>query len=129
MTNQRVVLSTAGSQDQARRIAEGLLARRLAACVNIIPRVTSIFRWKDDRIQEDEEWILLIKTTEQAFDQVRAALKELHPYEVPECIALPIDAGNKEFLDWIEKSVNLTGKSGDSPENSGSAAESKGPRP
>jgi periplasmic divalent cation tolerance protein len=108
MTDKRVVLSTAASQDQARRIAEGLVQRRLAACVNIVPGVTSIFRWKDDRVQEEEEWLLLIKTTQGAFEGVREALRELHPYEVPECVAVPIDAGNKEYLDWIENSVDLS---------------------
>lgn len=105
MTDKAVILSTAGSQDQARRIAEGLLERRLAACVNIIPKVTSIFRWKD-KVQEDEEWLLLIKTTKDAFERVREALKELHPYEVPECIALPIEEGNEEYLKWIDNSVS-----------------------
>jgi periplasmic divalent cation tolerance protein len=104
MTDKTLVLSTAESIDQARRIAEALVDRKLAACVNIIPKITSIFRWKG-KVQESEEWLLLIKTTSDAFDRLRAALKELHPYELPECIAVTIDDGSEEYLKWITDSM------------------------
>jgi periplasmic divalent cation tolerance protein len=104
MTDKTLVLSTTESIDQARRIAEALLERKLAACVNIIPRITSIFRWKGE-VQEAEEWLLLIKTNRSAFERLRAALKELHPYELPECIAVAIDDGSEEYLNWITDSL------------------------
>jgi periplasmic divalent cation tolerance protein len=104
MTDKTLVLSTTESIDQARRIAEALVDRRLAACVNIIPRITSIYRWKG-KVRESEEWLLLIKTTTDAFEGLRAALKELHPYELPECIALAIDDGSEEYLKWISDSM------------------------
>jgi periplasmic divalent cation tolerance protein len=104
MTDKTLVLSTTESIDQARRIAEALVERKLAACVNIIPKVTSIYRWKG-KVQESEEWLLLIKTTTDAFERLRAALKELHPYELPECIALAIDDGSEEYLKWISDSM------------------------
>lgn len=104
MTDKTLVLSTTDSRDQARRIAEALVDRKLAACVNIIPKITSIYRWKD-KVQEAEEWLLLIKTDRSAFERLRAALKELHPYELPECIAVAIDDGSEEYLKWISDSM------------------------
>jgi len=104
MTDKMLVLSTTESRDQARRIAEALVDRKLAACVNIIPKITSIYRWKD-KVQEAEEWLLLIKTSSAAFEPLRAALKELHPYELPECIAVAIDDGSEEYLRWITDSM------------------------
>ena len=104
MTDKTLVLSTTESIDQARRIAEALVERKLAACVNIIPKVTSIYRWKG-KVQESEEWLLLIKKTTDAFERLRAALKEMHPYELPECIALAIDDGSEEYLKWISDSM------------------------
>jgi periplasmic divalent cation tolerance protein len=104
MTDKTLVLSTTESRDQARRIAEALVDRKLAACVNIIPKITSIFRWKG-KVHEAEEWLLLIKTTSDAFERLRATLKELHSYELPECIAVAIDDGSEEYLKWISDSM------------------------
>ena len=104
MTNKRLVLTTAGSRDEARRIAEALVERKLAACVNIVPGVVSIYRWKG-KTEESEEWQLWIKTTAQAFPHVRDAIKELHSYELPECICLTLEDGSAEYLNWIEDSV------------------------
>lgn len=104
MTDKRIVLTTAGSEEEARRIANQLVERRLAACVNIVPRIESIYRWKD-KVQEAEELLLVIKTTEAAFPGVRDAIAELHSYDVPECIALAIDAGSEPYLQWIGDSV------------------------
>jgi len=105
MTNKTLVLSTAGSMDQACTIAEALVNRRLAACVNIIPGVASVYRWKG-KVEKSGEWLLLIKTAQEAFEPVRDALKELHSYELPECIAVAIDDGSGEYLEWISDSMS-----------------------
>jgi len=104
MTDKRLVLTTAGSVDEARRIAEGLLDRKLAACVNIVPKVVSIYRWKG-KVEEAEEWMLWIKTTEAAFARVRDAIKEMHSYELPECMGLAADDGCPAYFKWIDESV------------------------
>jgi len=104
MTDVRVVLTTAGSAEEARRIANVLVERRLAACVNVVTKLDSIFRWKD-KVQESEEYLLLIKTTEGLFPKVRDAIKELHSYELPECISLAVDDGTQEYFTWIEDNV------------------------
>lgn len=105
MTDKRVVLTTAGSVDEARRIAEGLVERKLAACVNIVPKVVSIYRWKG-KTEEAEEWLLWIKTTDAAFERVRDAIKEMHSYELPECLSLAIDNGSAEYLNWLDEWVD-----------------------
>ncbi|HTZ94950.1 MAG TPA: divalent-cation tolerance protein CutA [Terriglobales bacterium] len=105
MTQNRLVLTTAGSRDEARRIAEALVDRKLAACVNVIPGVLSIYRWQGKR-DEADEWMLLIKTTAAAFERVRDAIKEMHSYELPECLCLAIESGSLEYLQWLEDSVD-----------------------
>ena len=104
MTNARIVLTTAGSQEEARKLAHALVERRLAACVNIVPQVESIYRWQG-KVQTAEEWLLLIKTQAEFFDRVSNALKELHSYDLPECLMLEVTAGSPEYLDWIAKNT------------------------
>ena len=104
MTDHKLVLTTAGSLDEARAIGRALVERRLAACVNIVPQIESIYRWKD-AVEEAQEWLLLIKTSTSAFDRVRAAIQELHSYEVPECICVNIEDGSPKYLEWIGDSV------------------------
>jgi periplasmic divalent cation tolerance protein len=99
------VLSTVASGDDGERLARALVERRVAACVSVLPGVTSFYRWKGI-VQRDEERLLLIKTCADRFDELRAALVELHPYEVPEVIALPITAGHGPYLSWLEESVS-----------------------
>jgi periplasmic divalent cation tolerance protein len=104
MTNKLLVLSTAGSETEARKIAEALVERRLAACVNIVSRVQSVYRW-ESKVEHADEYLLLIKTVKEREEQVCAAIRELHSYEVPECIAIQIESGSVEYLKWIEDSI------------------------
>jgi periplasmic divalent cation tolerance protein len=104
MTDKQVVLSTAGSEDEARKIAHHLVDHQLAACVNIVPGIESIYRWQD-KVESAREWLLLIKTTSEKFPAVRDAIRKVHSYEVPECIALAIEDGSTEYLQWIGDSV------------------------
>jgi periplasmic divalent cation tolerance protein len=104
MTDKRIVLSTAGSQEQARKIAQALVERRLAACVNIVPGVESVYRWQD-KVETAGEWLLVMKTTAAAFPALRQALLELHSYEVPECLMLAVEDGDTAYLEWIGESI------------------------
>jgi len=104
MTNKLLVLSTAGSESEARKIAETLVERRLAACVNIVSQVHSVYRW-GGKVEQADEHLLLIKTVREREEQVRAAIRELHSYEVPECIAIRVESGSAEYLKWIEDSI------------------------
>jgi periplasmic divalent cation tolerance protein len=105
MTDKRIVLTTAGSEQEARKIAHALVERRLAACVNIVPQIASIYRWQG-KVEEAQEWLLIVKTTAAAFGQVREAIVELHSYDLPECICLPIEDGSPNYLEWIAESVS-----------------------
>jgi len=104
MTNKRLVLSTTASFEEAKKIAHALLDRRLAACVNIVPRIMSVYRW-EGKVEEAEEYLLLVKTTAEAFPSLHEAMQQLHSYEVPECISLAIEEGSERYLNWITDSV------------------------
>jgi len=88
----------------AERIAETVVGERLAACVNIVPGLTSIYRW-EGQIQRDAELLLLIKTRQEVYPLLEARIRELHPYQIPEIIALPIQIGSAAYLDWIAVQV------------------------
>lgn len=98
-----VVLVTAPSQDTAVSIAHTLVTEGLAACVSLMP-MTSIYTWQD-QVHQEQEWQLLIKTNLQCFDQLEARVRSIHPYEVPEVIALPIITGAQPYLQWIAEAV------------------------
>jgi periplasmic divalent cation tolerance protein len=104
MTDKRLVLCTAGSEEEARKIARALVDRQLVACVNIVPQIESVYRWQG-QVESAREWLLLIKTTAEKFTAVRDAICELHSYDLPECIAVTIDDGSAEYLQWITDSV------------------------
>jgi len=104
MTDKRIVLSTAGSEDEARKIARHLVDNQLAACVNIVPQIESIYRWQG-KVESSTEWLLLIKTTAARFPAVRDALRELHSYDLPECLAISIEDGSADYLEWIGQSA------------------------
>lgn len=104
MTDKRIVLTTTGSREEGEKIARALVERRLAACVNVVGPIASVYRWKE-KVEKAEEFLLIIKTNAESFPDVRDAIQDLHSYELPECIALPIEAGSADYLDWIEDSV------------------------
>ncbi|MGA2100093.1 MAG: divalent-cation tolerance protein CutA [Candidatus Sulfotelmatobacter sp.] len=104
MTDKRIVLSTAGSEEEARKIARHLVERKLAACVNIVPQIESIYRWQG-KVEEARECLLLIKTTAERFPAVRDALHQLHSYDLPECVAITVEDGGSGYLNWIGESV------------------------
>ena len=100
----RIVFSTAGSQEEARRIGQELVERRLAACVNVLGPIESIYRWQG-KVEAAGEFLLLIKTTAERFPELRDALVALHSYEVPECIAIDVTDGSAPYLAWLANSV------------------------
>ena len=103
-----VVLVTVPNAEVAARLAETLVGEELAACVNVLPQLTSTYRWQG-RVQHDEEQLCLVKTTRDGFERLRARIVELHPYDVPEVIALPIVAGHAPYLEWIAGAVKARG--------------------
>ena len=105
MTDKQLVVTTAPNLSEARSLAHALVERRLAACVNIIPKIESIYRW-EGKVESAVEFLLLIKTTAALFESVRSAIQELHSYEVPECIALRIEDGSLAYLKWLTESVD-----------------------
>ncbi|MGE5113719.1 MAG: divalent-cation tolerance protein CutA [Acidobacteriaceae bacterium] len=104
MINKRLVLSTVGSAEEARTIARALVEKQLAACVNIIGPMQSIYRWKD-AVEDAQEFLLLMKTTAENVSRLRDELSQLHSYEIPECIVLEIESGLPAYLEWISESV------------------------
>ncbi len=104
MTEYVVALSTVGQAEDAQRIARALVERRLAACVNVISGLTSVYRWKG-KIEADPEHLLVIKTRQDRVAEIKAVLPSLHPYEVPELVVLAIEDGYPPYLSWIGESV------------------------
>ncbi len=104
MTDKIVVLGTCASPEEAQRVARGLVEKRLAACVNVIPGIRSVYRWKD-AIEDEEEVLLLIKTSRALLEEVRDEIERLHSYEVPEVIALQIVDGSERYLAWMGREL------------------------
>jgi periplasmic divalent cation tolerance protein len=99
-----VVFSTFPDAETARRIGATIVEEKLAACVNLIPQVESIYRWKGV-IETATEVMALIKSTTWKYQLLEARIRELHPYEVPEIISIRLDSGHLEYIRWIEQSV------------------------
>lgn len=99
-----VIFCACPDNKTARTIANKLIESRLAACVNIIPGIESIYTWKN-KVETSQEHLLLIKTTKDAYEKLEATIKKNHPYECPEVIALPIQQGIKEYLHWLNETV------------------------
>ena len=104
MKNPIVILATASTKTEADQIATKLVQEKLAACVNIIPNIKSIYRWKD-KISTDSEFLLIIKTMKSVENKVIQCIKKHHSYDTPEIISFPITGGDKRYLDWMYDSV------------------------
>ena len=102
MTDKILVFSNCGTAEEANRVARALVEARLAACVNIVPGVMSLYHWQG-AIEEAPEWTLMIKTKRSLFSDLCAELRRVHSYHVPEIIAIPIVDGHLEYLDWIDR--------------------------
>lgn len=104
-TEALVVLTTTGNRDDAERIGRLLVAKRLAACVQVAGPIHSIYRWQGE-IEAAEEWQLWIKTRRPVYDRLEQAIRETHPYEVPEILALPVAAGSAAYLAWLSSELD-----------------------
>lgn len=99
-----VVVTTAPDAEVAESLGRTLVEERLAACANVLPGVTSVFRWEGE-VQTEGEALVLLKSTESVFAALRDRLVELHPYDVPEVLRLPVPAGSDAYLDWVRDEV------------------------
>lgn len=99
-----VLYVTTPSPDVAKKLARGLLEEKLIACANLVPKITSIYTWKD-KIEEDEETLMIIKSKTHLVDSITTFVKSNHPYEVPEVISMKIESGNPAYLDWITETT------------------------
>ena len=109
MTDKIVVLTTCDSKKRADKLARHLVKQRVAACVNVLPKARSIYRWKE-KVEEASEWMLVIKSRRDLFPALRAEIEQLHTYEVPELIVVPIVDGSEAYLAWFD--AQLTTKAG-----------------
>lgn len=100
-----VIFITCGTREEAERIAETLVRRQLAACGNILPDITSIFRWKQN-IEHEQETLLIVKSKQRLFDRIAEQVRMLHSYETPEIIALPIIDGSPDYLAWLSEETS-----------------------
>ena len=105
MSEQIVVLMTASSQEEADGIASALVAEMLAACVNVVPGITSVYRWQGE-VQRDTEWLLIAKSRSDVLDALVQRIQTLHSYDVPEVIALPLVGGSEAYLRWLDREVH-----------------------
>jgi periplasmic divalent cation tolerance protein len=101
MTDKIVVFSTVSSAEEAEKIAHGLVDARLAACVNVVPGLRSYYRWQG-KLEDSAEFLLVIKSTKKHFEALCTLLEKLHSYEVPEVIAMPVVAGARNYLSWMD---------------------------
>jgi periplasmic divalent cation tolerance protein len=104
MSDPIVVLVTCGSEEEALKIANALVEAHLAACVNLVAPIRSIYRW-EGKIWDEKEWLLIIKTQKQRLEELEKKVKSLHSYSVPEIISLPIMEGSSAYLNWIKENT------------------------
>jgi len=105
-----IVFMTTASKREAQRIVQTLLEKRLIACANILGPVESRFRWQD-KINRAKEFLVLMKSDQKLFQELSKAVKERHSYDVPEIVAVPIEAGFKPYLEWLETTLAISGES------------------
>jgi len=105
MAEEKLVISTAGSREEALRIANALVEEKLAACVNIVGPIESVYRWQG-KVESAQEFLMLIKTIASRSASTVSRIRELHSYEVPEAIEITIDDGSQEYLKWIRESCS-----------------------
>lgn len=105
MTDKIIIFTTCETEDEASRLAKDLVEKKLAACVNILPKIRSVYRWKD-KIEDAPEVLLVIKSRRDLFDQLRAEIGKLHSYEIPEVIAIPVVDGSPEYLAWLDRELS-----------------------
>ena len=98
------ILTTTENREDAEKIDKALTEKKLAGCVQIIGPITSIYWWKNN-LEKSEEWLCLIKSEKRLFDELEKVIKELHPYETPEIIAIPIIIGSKDYLNWLSNEL------------------------
>ena len=108
MTDKIIVLTSCDSAKQAAKLARHLVEQRVAACVNILPKGRSIYRW-NGKLEEAAEQLLMIKTRRDLFGSLRAEIEKVHTYEVPEIIAIPVVEGSDAYLGWIDKELTAPG--------------------
>ena len=106
MTEVLILLCTCPDTAAARQLAGGLLDRKLAACVNILPEIRSIYRWQGE-LHDDGETLMVVKTTRQAYAEVEAWLLQHHPYDVPEVLAIQVPAGSAAYLEWVKNEIEM----------------------
>jgi periplasmic divalent cation tolerance protein len=106
MTDAIVVMTTTASRDEATKIATALVERQLAACVQIVGPIASVYRWQG-RVEQSEEWLCVVKTQQTLYTQLELAIRELHSYDVPEIIGLPVVEGSESYLTWLSQSVRM----------------------
>ena len=104
MTEVLILVCTCPDAATARRLAGGLLERKLAACVNILPEIRSMYRWQGE-LHDDSEALMVVKTVHQAYAEVEAWLLQHHPYDVPEVLAVQVQAGSAAYLEWVQNEI------------------------
>jgi periplasmic divalent cation tolerance protein len=102
-----IIFVTAASEQEAASISRALVDEGLAACANIIPQIRSIYRWKE-KVWDERETLIIIKSREDLFERIRRRVKELHSYEVPEITAVKLDKGDSAYLQWIESVTTIS---------------------
>ncbi len=100
----KIVLTTIDSADSARQLAQTLITERLAACVNIIPEVLSVYKW-EGKLEEASEFLLLIKTSAESLPALTDRIREVHPYDLPEIVAFSVEEGLQDYLNWVINEV------------------------
>lgn len=104
MTDVRVVFVTASGEDEATQLASAVVEEGLAACANLVGPIRSIYKW-DGAVQDDSEWLLILKTSADAVEHLTKAIRDRHSYDCPEVISVPVESGNPDYLAWVMEQI------------------------